>query len=145
MAHSEQRTTGSSLREGHPVSADYLRYSLANERSEMEREIARTSGGRTAKTLAKSDTLRVTLVEAQAGTTIEPSATAGAATLHMLKGRLRVERAQGGDEVGPGELLVFSHNLRDPLHAVEDCSFLVTVAWEEGAGAWDMEERTGRA
>jgi quercetin dioxygenase-like cupin family protein len=91
----------------------------------------------------KTDTLRVALVELRAGTTVDPTATASSATLHMLKGRLSVDRPGGAEEVGPGELLVFAQNLQQPLHELEDCSFLVTVAWEEGAGAWEQEEREG--
>jgi len=36
---------------------------------------------------------------------------------------------------------VFSENLRDPIQALEDSTFIVTIAWEEGAGAWDEEAR----
>jgi hypothetical protein len=62
MSSPEQRTSGSSVREAHPVSGEYLRYVLDVENRELECEVTRTSAGRTAKTLAKTDTLRVTLV-----------------------------------------------------------------------------------
>jgi hypothetical protein len=136
-------TTGTRLRESHQLSGQGLHYVLDQEQRELDADIGRTSGGRTAKTLAKSDTLRVTLVHLRAGTTVHPSATAGAASLQVLRGRLAVE---GGDALalGPGELAIFADNLRQPLRATEDCTFLVTVAWDEGAGAWDQEEESGR-
>jgi quercetin dioxygenase-like cupin family protein len=143
MASAEQRTSGSSVREGHPVNAECLRYSLNAESQELQAEVPRTSGGRTAKTLAKSDNLRVTLVHLRAGTKVHPTASAGAATLHILQGRLSVEMSGTPETAGPGELLVFTDNLRQPIQALEDCTFLVTVAWEEGAGAWDQEEQQG--
>jgi hypothetical protein len=135
-------TTGTRVREAHAVSGQGLRYVLDTERRDLQAEVGRTTAGRTAKTLAKSDTLRVTLVHLRAGTTVHPSATAGAASLQVLDGHLVVE-SDSGLELGPGDLAIFDHNLRQPLRAREACTFLVTVAWEEGAGAWDQEEQSG--
>jgi hypothetical protein len=36
--------------------------------------------------------------------------------------------------------MVLPNNLREPLRAEEASTLLVTVAWEEGAGAWDQKE-----
>ena len=47
-------------------------------------------------------------------------------------------------EAGPGDLVVLSENLREPVKAEEDSTFLITVAWPEGAGAWDREASVGR-
>jgi quercetin dioxygenase-like cupin family protein len=143
MTSSEQRTSGSSVREGHAVNAEFLRYSLQAEQRELEAEVTRTTAGRTAKTLAKTDTLRVTLVHVRAGTRVDPTAAAGSASLHVLNGRLRIDKPGNAETLGPGELVVLSENLQHPLHAEQDCTFLVTVAWEEGAGTWDEEERQG--
>lgn len=137
-------TTGSGLREAHPLSGQGLRYALDAQRRELEGDIGRTTAGRAAKTLAKTDTLRVTLVHVRGGTTINPSANAGAASLQVLQGRVAVQAGGQSTELGPGELLILPENLREPLRAVEDSTFLVTVAWQEGAGAWDQEERQGQ-
>jgi len=137
-------TSGSTMREAHTVRSEKLQYSLELEQRELESQVGRTSAGRTAKTLAKTDTLRVTLVHLTAGNTVNPAATAGAASLQLLKGPLAVEAGSDKSELGPGELLILSQNLREPLHALEDSTFLVTVAWEEGAGAWEQEERHGQ-
>ncbi len=139
----QHETTGTHLREAHPLSGQGLRYVLDDERRELESNVGRTTAGRTAKTLAKSDTLRVTLVHLRAGMTVHPSATAGAASLHVLQGRVSVQTDGTSLELGPGELAIFSNNLREPLRALEDSTFLVTVAWEEGAGAWEQEEQEG--
>jgi quercetin dioxygenase-like cupin family protein len=137
-------TTGTNLREAHALSGQGLTYSLDDERRELENELGRTTAGRTAKTLAKAETLRVTLVHVREGTTIHPSAAAGAASVQVLHGRLSVEVDDTPLDLGPGALAIFSNNLQEPLRAVEDSTFLVTVAWEEGAGAWDQEEQEGQ-
>ena len=46
-------------------------------------------------------------------------------------------------EVGPGQVIVLADNLREPVTALEQTAFLLTVAWPPGAGAWAQEE-TGR-
>ena len=89
-------------------------------------------------------TLRVTLVQLRAGTTVDPSATAGAASLQVLQGRIALQTGGRTTEVGAGQLVILSENLREPLRATEDSTLLVTVAWEEGAGAWDEEEASGQ-
>ena len=62
----------------------------------------------------------------------------------MLQGRLRVQTDGQERELAPGEIMVLSHNLREPIRASERSAFLVTVAWPEGAGAWGQEETSGR-
>ena len=139
------QTSGTRLRDGHAADGQLLRYTIDRERDELLASAGHTSGGRAAKTLAKSDTLRVTLVRLLGGTTVHPSATAGAASLQVIEGRISIGDMQSaGSEATAGELLVFPNNLRDTLRAVEDSTILITIAWEEGAGAWDQEEQEGR-
>jgi quercetin dioxygenase-like cupin family protein len=141
--HTHQ-TTGTDTRAAHPLSGQGLTYSLDRERQELANDLDPAGAGRTAKTLAKTDTLRVTMVHLRAGTTVNPSATAGAATIQLLEGRLKLETDGKPTEMRAGDLAVFSDNLRDPLQAMDDSTFLLTVAWDEGAGAWDVEEREAR-
>jgi quercetin dioxygenase-like cupin family protein len=115
-------------------------FELADEVRSLRGELDHTSGGRAAKTLAKTDGLRVTLVLLSSGTTLNPESTAGGASLHVLEGRLRVQAEGEHWDLGPRELIVLGENLRDPVTAIEETAFLVTVAWPAGAGA---SEHTG--
>ncbi|MCA1645539.1 MAG: cupin domain-containing protein [Chloroflexi bacterium] len=137
-------TSGTGARESRPLSGQGLRFSLDRERREAATELAQASGGRTAKTLAKSGSLRVTLVVAAAGTSIEPEAAAGEATIQVLDGRIEFEVDDQSQQFTAGELAVLSQNLRQPIRVLEESAFLVTIAWPEGAGAWDQEQRQGR-
>jgi quercetin dioxygenase-like cupin family protein len=137
-------TTGTDRRQAHQLSGDGLVFRLADEIDELRRDLKTASGGRTAKTLAKSGNLRVTLVVLDANATMAPEASSGGATIHMLDGRMRVQSDGSAREMGPGELVVLEKNLREPIHAIDQSAFLVTVAWPEGAGAWPQEKAAGR-
>lgn len=133
------------MRAPHTLGGQQLKFSLDQERGTLAQEVGRTSAGRTAKTLAKSDTLRVILIQVQGGTTIHPAATAGAASIQVLEGRLSVDGGQSStSELRAGDLLVLPDNLREPIRAVDTSTLLVTIAWAEGAGAWDEEEQEGK-
>jgi quercetin dioxygenase-like cupin family protein len=88
--------------------------------------------------------LRVTLVVMDANISMNPEASDGGATLQVLEGRLQVHTQGQGQDVGSGELMVLDDNLREPIRAVEQSAFLITVAWPEGAGAWSQEAAQGR-
>jgi quercetin dioxygenase-like cupin family protein len=140
VAHS---TSGTARRPAHDLAGDALAFRLSDEIRELSQDLGRATGGRTAKTLAKAAGLRVTLVVLDSGVTLEPEAAAGGASLEVLEGRIRVQTNGTQQELGPGEMLVLSQNLRDPVRAVERSAFLVTVAWPEGAGAWSQEAQAG--
>jgi quercetin dioxygenase-like cupin family protein len=137
-------TTGTARRPGHLVSGQGLTYHLPDEIEGLWHDLPRTSGRRSAKTLAKSANLRVALVALDAGTTMHPKAAAGGASLHVLQGRLKVHADGHVREVQPGELVVLSRNLRERVEALERSAFLTMVAWPNGAGAWAIEAASGR-
>src|SRR4051794_27579203 len=74
---------------------------------------------------------------------MKPEATAGGASIHVLDGRLRVDAGGQPWEVGAGAVIVLGDNLREPITAIEETAFLLTVAWPAGAGA-SQQEMTGR-
>jgi quercetin dioxygenase-like cupin family protein len=137
-------TSGTAQRAAHPLSGQGLQFNLDHEVQSLRGDLSRATGGRAAKTLAKSDRLRVTLVLLQGGVTLDPQASAGGSSLHVLEGRLRVQADTRMLEARAGDLVVLSENLRQPIKAEEDAAFIVTVAWPEGAGAWEQEAATGR-
>jgi len=138
MTHT-QATSGTKRRPSHQVSGGHLRFNLSEEIAELRADLRQSSGGRSAKTLVKNATLRVTLILAAAKVTIEPAAVAGAATLQMLQGRLRLPDSGEAQEVGAGELVLLESNLEGPLNIIEESAFLLTVDWPADAGAVDEE------
>lgn len=136
-------TNGSNVREARSLSGQGLRFNLREVADEFRRELGRLSAGRAAKTLVKAGTLRATLVRRRAGVRLDPEAAAGEATVHVLESRVRLQADDRVLELGPGELVAPSRNLREPLEATEESVLLITLACREGAGAWDEEERQG--
>ena len=136
-------TSGTDRRPAHVMSGNGLCFRLADEIRELERDLGRASGGRSGKTLAKAAGLRVTLVMLDAGVTLEPEAAAGGASLQVLQGRVGMQCDGEQRELVPGDLAVMAQNLREPVRAIERSTFLVTVAWPEGAGAWSQEASGG--
>ncbi len=132
MSHT---TSGSSRRPARSLTGQGLSFHLSTEVDQLRGDASWTSGGRASKTLAKTGELRVTLVLLRSGVPLDPQAAAGAATLQLLDGRLRIALDGQQHEVAPGELLLLPNNLQEPIIATEDASFLLTVAWPAGAGA----------
>jgi quercetin dioxygenase-like cupin family protein len=140
----DHATSGSSLRPARSVSGQGLTFQLGEQIAALRDELGRTSGGRAAKTLGKAGSLRVTLVVLAPQTTIEPQAAAGGASLQVLEGSVRL-RVEGQERVvRRGDLVVLEENLNEPLRAEESSAVLLTVAWPEGAGAWEQEAASGR-
>jgi quercetin dioxygenase-like cupin family protein len=137
-------TTGTDRREARSLSGTGLVFRLADELQGLREDLTRSSGQRTAKTLAKSGGLRATLVYMDANATLMPEASNGGATLHVIEGRLRVHVDGNVSELGPNEIIVLEQNLHEPIQAAERSAFLITVAWPEGAGAWSQEQAQGR-
>jgi quercetin dioxygenase-like cupin family protein len=143
MSH-DHATSGTAQRPAHSLSGHGLTYTLSDEIQMLRKDLDRTSGGRAAKTLAKAGGLRVTLVLLQGGTTLDAQATAGGASLHVLEGQLRLQGDGNERTARQGDLIVLADNLRGSINADQQTAVLVTVAWPEGAGAWEQEARAGR-
>jgi quercetin dioxygenase-like cupin family protein len=136
-------TSGSPRRTGRLVTGQGLTYELAAEIQALRQDLSRTSGGRAAKTLVKADNLRVVLIVLRAGTVLDPHAITGAASLHVLDGRLAMQVEGQPRGVDTGSFVVLRDNLREPIAALEDAVLLATVAWPDRAGAWDLDLAAG--
>lgn len=137
-----RQTSGTVHRPARMMSGRGHVFALGDEIRSLRSELHRTSGGRAAKTLAKTDGVRVTLILLSHAATLNPESTAGGATIQVLEGRLRSQSDGQQWDLGPQELIVLQENLREPLTATEESAFVVTVAWPAGAGA---SERAGGA
>ncbi len=130
MVKSEARqTSGTGRRAARHMSGRGHVFHSTEEVLGLRRDLDYTTGGRAAKTLAKTDGLRVTLVLLKSDAMLNPESVTGGATLHVLEGRLRVETEGVKWELRPGDLIVLEENLREPVTAVEEAAFLVTIAW----------------
>jgi quercetin dioxygenase-like cupin family protein len=141
----DHETSGTTRREGHQMSGRGLVFDVQGEVGSLRQDIQHTSGGRAAKTLAKTEGLRVTLVLIKKDVEMNPEASAGGASIEVVAGRLRVQAEGEPWDVGVGQLIVLADNLRERITALEETAFLLTVAWPAGAGAWEQEMTGGRS
>jgi hypothetical protein len=74
---SAHATTGTERRRSHALSGDGLLFRLADEIDALRQDLSRSNGQRSAKTLAKTRGLRLTLVVLDANATMAPEASAG--------------------------------------------------------------------
>jgi quercetin dioxygenase-like cupin family protein len=135
MLKRSRETTGTARRAARHMSGRGIVFDLAAELRSLRQDLEFTSGNRAAKTLAKTDGLRVTLVLLKRGAALNPEAVAGGATLQVLDGQIRVELQGEQLTVKRAGVIVLGDNLRERVTALEEAAFLVTVAWPAGAGA----------
>lgn len=111
-----------------------LRFSLGAEVEHLHRQEAwRTGTGPSSTTLVKHPDLRVVLVAMRRGEELPEHRTVARITVHTLTGTLRLNiKGNGGTKVESlhaGELLVLDRDIVHNVEAVEESSFLLTLAW----------------
>ena len=139
MMKRSRETTGTARRAPRRMDGRGTVFELADELPQSATRPRVHLRDRAAKTLAKTDGLGVTLVLLKRNASFHPEGATGGATLHVLEGQIRVQTDGDHWNVGPAAVIVLGENLREPVTALEEAVFLVTVAWPAGAGASPQE------
>ncbi len=113
-----------------PLDGPLLTFDIPALLTQLKREHAWQTGSRNGLTLLKTDRLRVVLVAMHARTEIPPHKAEGPLAVEVVDGTLRF--TTGGQEVSlsEGQLLTLQAGMPHGLHAVTECSFLLTIAAE---------------
>lgn len=82
--------------------------------------------GRSAELVVRDGELRQSVIGLAAGTELAEHNAPHAATILVLRGRVRVSDARGGSDVAEGVLHVLTHE-RHAVLALEDSAFLLTT------------------
>lgn len=112
-----------------PLAGKALHFRLSDgHRSQLIDEALLAKGGRSARTLVKEGSLRVTVVALAAGGILTEHQADGPITVHVLAGTIRF--LVGGDEwtLGPGDLLSLAARVPHAVESAEGAEFLLTVA-----------------
>lgn len=85
--------------------------------------------GRTARTLLRTDDLRVVLIVMKEGSRIEEHDTAGTVTVQALDGELVLSMPEREVTLPAGSLLALDSGVEHDVRAAVDSAFLLTLGW----------------
>jgi quercetin dioxygenase-like cupin family protein len=113
------------------MSAPYIQLDLAREIDRLFLD-GPWGQGRSAKTLAKYDDLRLVLTAVKAGTRIPTHDTDGRIAIQCVRGRLQVHAEGRVLPMAPGTILTLDRGVPHDVEALEDSAFLLTITWSRG-------------
>ena len=102
---------------------------LADLDQDMRQEDAYARDGHTARTLVREPDLRVVFVTMRAGARLAEHRAKDTAAIHALSGHVRLQLPDGVVDLPAGRLLVLERGVHHDVEAVEESSFLITLAW----------------
>ena len=113
----------------HTVSAKELRFSLAQEQKALLARARDSRTGRTAKTLVKEGSLRMTLVALRRGSGMEKHHVDGQTSIQVLRGKVVIGTRRGKKDLQPGDVLVLDRHVEHDVLSRSDSAFLITMSW----------------
>ena len=121
--------------ETHQISGRRLSFRLAREDVVLRDHAAASKTGRAGKTLVKEGSLRIAQLALRKGSTLGSHQIAGAVSVQMLTGRLRLATSDGEMILEPGELVAIGAGVDHDTEAVSDCVVLITMAMQHAQAA----------
>jgi quercetin dioxygenase-like cupin family protein len=117
----------------HKISGAVMTPDVAAQGEAVLAQAQSAKAGRAAKTLAKVGQMRLTVIGMKRGVSLGAHTAEGAVTIHILKGRCRLDASGGHAELGSGELVVLKPRVEHSMTALRDSIVLLTVAMEPNA------------
>ena len=87
------------------------------------------STGQNARTLIKYDDFRIVLTALQAKVRIPEHKAEGRISVHVQSGHIQLRASGRTFSLRPGGLLAIDHGIPHEVEALEESSFLLTIAW----------------
>lgn len=128
-------TRGVEEREPRSMSAPLLRFDLSDEADQLRAEREYAQGDRNARTLAKVDWFRLTLVALRSGATLREADQRGSVALQALQGRVTVRIGKETAEIAEAEVAVVAPGHPWEAVAEADSLILVHLAWPPEPGS----------
>ncbi len=131
VSQEKEGRTGHESLAGH-LAEPLMGFNLSKEVEELYREEAWQRKGRNSKTLVKQPDFRIVLIALKTGGLLEEHKADGRISIQTLSEHLRLRILGQAIDLPAGHLLALDRELRHDVEAVEDSSFLLTIAWPEG-------------
>lgn len=87
--------------------------------------------GHYAKTLFKKSDLRVVLISMETATRLKEHHADGAISVQVLKGSIRFTTQGESHDLWPGNVLMLGASIKHDVEALEESTFLLTIAWPD--------------
>jgi len=121
-------TSGSGQRPARELSGAAMDFDVVAELATLQQEPSWQRGDRNARTLVETDGFRLVLMGLKVGAQIREHHTPGWVSIHTTTGHLRVRTAGRDVDLPVNHVLVLARDERHDVEALEDSSFLLTVA-----------------
>lgn len=112
-----------------------IRHNIDIEREKLKEAASwQRESGRSSETLVKYEAFRIVLVRMKPGSYMSHHRAEGPISIQAVHGKVRVHLPEDRvEELKPGDLLTLERCLEHDLEAVEESSFLLTIAWPVAA------------
>ena len=112
-----------------------IRHNIDIEREKLKEAVSwQRESGRSSETLVKYEAFRIVLVRMKPGSYMSHHRAEGPISIQAVHGKVRVHLPDDRvEELKPGDLLTLERCLEHDLEAVEESSFLLTIAWPVAA------------
>jgi quercetin dioxygenase-like cupin family protein len=98
---------------------------------EVRAEATFERNGYAARTLVRTADLRIVFIAMSEGSHIKEHEASETASIHVVKGHVRVGLADRAADLREGQLLVLDSGLRHDVEAAADSAFLLTLGWSK--------------
>ena len=125
---------------------EVIRKNLTDELEKLKNaESWQRETGRSSETIVKYPEFRIVLIRMKPGSYMSHHRAEGPISVHAVLGRIRVHLPDDRmEELVPGDLLAIERGLEHDVEALEECAFLLTIAWPEDDGSRSCIKRVRR-
>ena len=131
-SHLPGQTSGSPQRPAQTLTGQVLVFNIQDELARLRDEPAWQRGGRNAITLVKESDFRVTLTALKPDVRVQEHHVDARLTLQVVAGRLRLRLPQETVDLAAGQVVALEGGVVHDVEALEECGFLLTIAWPPG-------------
>ena len=112
----------------HQLSGTGITVDVIGGAADLLEKARAAKSGRAATTLVKNGSLRVTLIAMKKGSAAKNHSVDGPATIHVLRGKLRITTPRGPDDIPSGQMFALGAGVHHSHAALTDCVALLTIA-----------------
>jgi quercetin dioxygenase-like cupin family protein len=119
------------------LASEVIRKKLSDELEKLRNADSWQRGsGRSSETIVKYPEFRIVLIRMKPGSYMSHHRAEGPISVHAVLGKIRVHLPDDRiEELVPGDLLAIERGLEHDVEALEECAFLLTIAWPEATVA----------